>query len=174
MNRDCVSGLMFVVVFLMGILFCLQGLFTVVTGRTSAFYGWWPKRKEFQQHRITVGSVLRGSPFVAAGFFLLYQALRAFAALWQGVPITVTSPMESETPAQPSPIMKALFTLGAMSFVIYGVLLIVRPRQTTAHIVGRDSDEAQMMLTHPSFPLFARIIGVLFVFLGVNLILVTF
>jgi len=172
MNTDWVSGLMFVGVFLMGILFCLQGLFTILTGRTSAFYGWWPKKKEFQQHRISVGSVLRGSPFVAAGFFLLYQALRAFTALWQGVPITMTSPVQSETPSQAIPIIKAFFVLGAILFLTCGVLLILRPRETTARFIGRDSKDVQM-LTHPGLPLTAWIIGAGLIFIGATLFLAT-
>jgi hypothetical protein len=67
--------------------------------------------------------------------------------------------------------MRTFHILVAMSFLIYGVWLIVRPIQAMTHFVGKHNEQAQEMLTHPKFPLIARIIGMLFITLAVALIL---
>jgi hypothetical protein len=68
-------------------------------------------------------------------------------------------------------IFRAFYALTATSFLLYGVWLVVRPIQATAHFVGRDSEQAKTMLSDPRLPLIARIIGVSFIILAALLVL---
>jgi threonine/homoserine/homoserine lactone efflux protein len=66
--------------------------------------------------------------------------------------------------------MRTFEILVALTFLVYGVWLLVRPVQVMAHFVGKRNPHAQEMLKSPQLPWVARTIGVAFIILALSLI----
>ncbi|MCI0353327.1 MAG: hypothetical protein L0Z53_28235 [Acidobacteriales bacterium] len=155
---------------LMGALFCLQGIFTIVTGRNSSFYGWWPTRKKLQEHKITVRTCLSGLPFVGAGLFLIYVAIRALTTpSWGSPSAAAVAPAGPERQVQSGPVL--ILILGGLFFLVQGVWLLVRPKRALASLAKGDEESyTPELLSDPRAQWTVRIIGAGFVILGLSLI----